>query len=215
MSSSAVESFNNWILKAQKMPVFYLVDELCRKIMKQMAARRVKSMKWNSVICPKMDTKLARFIDRGRLWRIIMSKGGLYEVRCHPPKVVSIEERTCSCGYWQSTGFMCGHAATVIIKACGEEGNLVDHIDPLYLVDAYRRAYEEPIYPVVECDIPDFTKEGDRVIKPPRNKRPAGRPKVKRIRSRGEESYTKPNKCGRCHKASKHNRRTCKEPSDI
>ncbi|KAI8530583.1 hypothetical protein RHMOL_Rhmol11G0070800 [Rhododendron molle] len=114
-----------------------------------------------------------------------------------------------------STGFMCRHAAMVIIKACGGEGNLVDHIDPLYLVDAYRRAYEEAIYPVVESDIPDFTKEGDRVIKPPRNKRPAGRPKVKRVRSRGEESYTRPNKCGRCHKASKHNQRTCKEPSNI
>ncbi|KAI8530581.1 hypothetical protein RHMOL_Rhmol11G0070800 [Rhododendron molle] len=215
MSSSAVESFNNWILKAQEMPVFYLVDELRRKIMKQMAARRVKSMKWNSIICPKMDTKLARFIDRGRSWRIIMSKGGLYEVRCCPSKVVSVEERTCSYGYWQSTGFMCRHAAMVIIKACGGEGNLVDHIDPLYLVDAYRRAYEEAIYPVVESDIPDFTKEGDRVIKPPRNKRPAGRPKVKRVRSRGEESYTRPNKCGRCHKASKHNQRTCKEPSNI
>ncbi|KAI8536227.1 hypothetical protein RHMOL_Rhmol10G0239900 [Rhododendron molle] len=215
MSSSAVESFNNWILKAREMPVFYLVDELRRKIMKQMAARRVKSMKWNSIICPKMDTKLARFIDRGRSWRIIMSKGGLNEVRCRPPKVVSVEERMCSCGYWQSTGFMCRHAATVIIKAYGGEGNLVDHIDPLYLVDAYRRAYEEAIYPVVESDIPDFTKECDWVIKPPRNKRPAGRPKVKRISSRGEESYTRPNKCGRCHKASKHNRRTCKEPSDI
>ncbi|KAI8550162.1 hypothetical protein RHMOL_Rhmol06G0083500 [Rhododendron molle] len=63
MSSSAVESFNNWILKAREMPVFNLVDELRRKIMKQMAARRVKSMKWNLVICPKMDLKLARFID--------------------------------------------------------------------------------------------------------------------------------------------------------
>ncbi|KAG5536254.1 hypothetical protein RHGRI_023886 [Rhododendron griersonianum] len=137
MSSSAVESFNNWILKAREMPVFYLVDELRRKIMKQMAAMRVKSMKWNSVLCPKMDKKLARFINKGRSWRIIMSKGGL-------------------------------HAATVIIKACGGEGNLVDHMDPLYLVDAYRHAYEEPIYPVVESDIPDFTKEGDRVINPPR-----------------------------------------------
>ncbi|XP_058181216.1 uncharacterized protein LOC131299649 [Rhododendron vialii] len=215
MSSSAVESFNNWILKAREMPVFYLVDELRRKIMKQMADRRVKSMKWNSVICPKMDKKLARFIKKGRSWRIIMSKVGLYEVRCLPPKVVSVEERTCSCGKWQSTGFMCRHAATVIIKACGGEGNLVDHMDPLYLVDACRRAYEEPIYPVAESDIPDFTKEGDRVINPPRNRRPADRPKVKRIRSRGEESYTRPNKCGRCHKATKHNRRTCKEPSDI
>ncbi|KAG5521600.1 hypothetical protein RHGRI_033980 [Rhododendron griersonianum] len=215
MSSSAVESFNNWILKAREMPVFYLVDELRRKIMKQMAARRVKSMKWNSVICPKMDKKLAYFINKGRSWRIIMSKVGLYEVRCLPPKVVSLEERTCSCGKWQSTGFLCRHAVTVIIKAGGGEGSLVDHMDPLYLVDAYRRAYEEPIYPVVESDIPDFTTEGERVINPPRNRRPAGRPKVKRIRSRGEESYTRPNKCGRCHKASKHNRRTCKEPSDV
>ncbi|XP_058192049.1 uncharacterized protein LOC131309427 [Rhododendron vialii] len=146
MSSSAVESFNNWILKAREMAVFYLVDELRRKIMKQMAARRVKSMKWNSVICPNMDKK---------------------------------------------------HTATVIIKACGGEGTLVDHMDPLYLVDAYRRAYEEPIYPVVESDIPDFTKEGDQVINPPRNRQPAGRPKVKRVRSKGEESYTRPNKCGR------------------
>ncbi|KAG5540307.1 hypothetical protein RHGRI_020517 [Rhododendron griersonianum] len=215
MSSSVVESFNNWIFKAREMPVFYLVDELRRKIMKQMTARRVKSMKWNSVLCPKMDKKLARFINKGRSWRIIMSKGGLYEVRCLPPKVVCVEERTCSCGYWQSNGFMCRHAATVIIKACGGEGTLVDHMDPLYLVDAYRHAYEEPIYPVVDSDIPDFTKEGDRVINPPRNRQPAGRPKVKRIRSRGEESYTRPNKCGRCHKASKDNRRTCKEPSDI
>lgn len=107
------------------------------------------------------------------------------------------------------------HAVTVIIKAGGGEGSLVDHMDPLYLVHAYRRAYEEPIYPVVKSDIPDFTKEGDRVINPPRNTRPAGRPNVKHIRSRGEESYTRPNKCERCHKASKHNRRTCKEPSDV
>ncbi|XP_058189366.1 uncharacterized protein LOC131306952 [Rhododendron vialii] len=180
MSSSAVESFNNWILKAQEMP---------------------------------MDKKLARFIKKGRSWRIIMSKVDLYEVRCLPPKVVSVEERTCSCGQWQSTGFICRHAVMVIIKACG--GNLVDHIDQLYLVDGYRRAYEEPIYPVVESDIPDFIKEGDRVIYPPRNRRPAGRPKIKRILSRGEKSYTRPNKCGKCHKAIKHNRRTCKEPSDI
>ncbi|KAE9444555.1 hypothetical protein C3L33_23547, partial [Rhododendron williamsianum] len=204
MNSCAAETFNNWILKARELPVFYLVDELRRKIMKQMAARRVKSMKWNSVICPKMDKKLARFIKKGWSWSIIMSKGGLYKVRCLPPKVVCVEESTCSCGYWQSNGFMCRHAATVIIKACGGEGTLVDHMDLLYLVDAYRRAYEEPIYPVVESDIPDFTKEGDQVINPPWNRRLASRPKVKRIRSRGEESYTRPNKCGSCHKASKH-----------
>ncbi|KAG5526376.1 hypothetical protein RHGRI_032605 [Rhododendron griersonianum] len=45
MSSSAMESFNKWILAARQLPVFHLVDELRRKIMKQMAARRLKSKK--------------------------------------------------------------------------------------------------------------------------------------------------------------------------
>lgn len=215
MTSSAVESFNSWVLEERHLPVFYLVDELRTKIMRQMAERREEALKWNSVLCPEMDKRLQNNINKGRSWKISMSRAGLYEVNSIPAVTVCLDERTCSCGYWQFKGFVCKHAATVIIKARGGEGSLPDHIDPYYKVQAFQQTYEENIVPVVEMDIPDFTKGSELVIKPPRNKRPAGRPKLKRIPSRGEDSKrTRSLRCSRCHKVGRHNRRTCTEPSD-
>ncbi|KAI8546673.1 hypothetical protein RHMOL_Rhmol07G0137800 [Rhododendron molle] len=215
MSSSAIESFNNWILAARLMPIMNLVEELRSKIMIQMSCRREEASRWVSQICPDMDAKLAKRIDKGRSWRVYKSKTGLYEVKSVPAVLVNLEERTCSCGAWQYNGFLCAHAATVLVKTCGAEGSLASYIDPFYHVEAYRLTYQDNIHPVLAMDIPDFTEGSTRVIKAPKNRRQAGRPCVKRIRSRGEEqSSARPMKCARCHKLSHHNRRTCKEATD-
>ncbi|KAI8569404.1 hypothetical protein RHMOL_Rhmol02G0276500 [Rhododendron molle] len=215
MSSSAIESFNNWILAARLMPIMNLVEELRSKIMIQMSCRREEASRWVSQICPDMDAKLAKRIDKGRSWRVYKSKTGLYEVKSVPAVLVNLEEGTCSCGAWQYNGFLCAHAATVLVKACGAEGSLAGYIDPFYHVEAYRLTYQDNIHPVLAMDIPDFTEGSTRVIKAPKNRRQAGRPCVKRIRSRGEEqSSARPMKCARCHKLSHHNRRTCKEATD-
>lgn len=55
MSSSAIESFNNWVLEARRMPVMNLVDCLRSKIMIQMSKRREDSATWISEIGPVMD----------------------------------------------------------------------------------------------------------------------------------------------------------------
>ncbi|KAI8561132.1 hypothetical protein RHMOL_Rhmol04G0313600 [Rhododendron molle] len=215
MSSSAIESFNNWILAARLMPIRNLVEELRSKIMIQMSCRREEASRWVSQICPDMDAKLAKRIDKGRSWRIYKSKTGLYEVKSVPAVLVNLKEGTCSCGAWQYNGFLCAHAATVLVKTCGAEGSLAGYIDPFYHVEAYRLTYQDNIHPVLAMDIPDFTEGSTRVIKAPKNRRQAGRPCVKRIRSRGEEqSSARPMKCARCHKLSHHNRRTCKEATD-
>ncbi|XP_058189538.1 uncharacterized protein LOC131307147 [Rhododendron vialii] len=215
MSSSAIESFNNWILDAQLMPIMNLVEELRSKIMIQMSRRREEASRWVSQICPDMDAKLAKRIDKGRSWRVYKSKTGLYEVKSVPAVLVNLEEGTCSCGTWQYNGFLCAHAATVLVKTCGAEGSLAGYIDPFYHVEAYRLTYQDNIHPILAMDIPDFTQGSTRVIKAPKNRRQAGRPCVKRIRSRGEEqSSARPMKCARCHKLSHHNRRTCKGATD-
>ncbi|KAI8523561.1 hypothetical protein RHMOL_Rhmol13G0083900 [Rhododendron molle] len=215
MSSSAIESFNNWILAARLMPIMNLVEELRSKIMIQMSCRREEASRWVSQICPDMDAKLAKRIDKGRSWRVYKSKTGLYEVKSVPAVLVNLEEGTCSCGAWQYNGFLCAHAATVLVKTCGAEGSLAGYIDPFYHVEAYRLTYQDNIHPVLAMDILDFTEGSTRVIKAPKNRRQAGRPCVKRIRSRGEEqSSARPMKCARCHKLSHHNRRTCKEATD-
>ncbi|KAG5558170.1 hypothetical protein RHGRI_008181 [Rhododendron griersonianum] len=215
MSSSAIESFNNWILAARLMPIMNLVEELRSKIMIQMSRRREEASRWVSQICPDMDAKLAKRINKGRSWRVYKSKTGLYEVKSVPAVLVNLEQGTCSCGGWQYNGFLCAHAATVLVKSCGAEGSLVGHIDPFYHVEANRLTYQDNIHPILAMDIPDFTEGSTRVIKAPKNRRQAGRPCVKRIRSRGEEqSFARPMKCARCHKLSHHNRRTCKEATD-
>ncbi|KAI8560028.1 hypothetical protein RHMOL_Rhmol04G0223000 [Rhododendron molle] len=50
------------------------------------------------------------------------------------------------------------------------------------------------------------------IILPPKTRRPCGRPKVGRIRSRGEK--VRQMLCGRCGKLGKHNRKTCKAAVD-
>lgn len=216
MSSSAVESFNNWVIDARLLPVMNLVDELRSKIMVQMSTRKERASDWVSVLGPKMDAKLKKKITKGRSWRIYKSKNGLYEVKSKPVVSVNLNEGMCSCGYWQFNGFPCAHVATVLLKSDGAKGSLNTYIDPFYHVDAYRLTYSENIHPVIEMDIPDFTDGSDRVIKAPKNKRQSGRPSTKRIRSRGGECSisSRPMKCGRCNKVGNHNRRTCKEADD-
>ncbi|KAH7863077.1 hypothetical protein Vadar_013067 [Vaccinium darrowii] len=131
-----------------------------------------------------------------------------------PAVVADIDEGTCSCGGWQYNGFVCAHVAAVLLKTRGEEESMAAYIDPFYHVVAYQQTYEDNIFPVLAMDIPDFTQGTAREIKPPRNRRPPGRPCLKRIRSRGEEYNAKPRKCSRCHQVCRHNRRTCKEPSN-
>ncbi|KAH7835659.1 hypothetical protein Vadar_028470 [Vaccinium darrowii] len=213
MSSSAIESFNNWVLEARRMPVMNLIDCLRSKIMVQMSKRREDSATWISEIGPVMDAKLKKRIEKGRAWRVQKSSTGVYEVKSMPAVVVDLEEGTCSCGSWQYSGFVCAHVSTVLAKTCGEEESMADYIDPFYHVVAYQQTYEDKIHPVLAMDIPDFTQGTAREIKPPRNRRPPGRPCLKRIRSMGEECMARPRKCSRCHQLCNHNRRTCTEAS--
>ncbi|KAI8568387.1 hypothetical protein RHMOL_Rhmol02G0194800 [Rhododendron molle] len=53
------------------------------------------------------------------------------------------------------------------------------------------------------------TKE-NRVVLPPKTRRPQGRPKVQRIRSKGEK--VRQIRRGRCGTLGNHNRKRCKEP---
>ncbi|KAH7839104.1 hypothetical protein Vadar_032991 [Vaccinium darrowii] len=213
MSSSAIESFNNWVPEARRMPVMNLVDCLRSKIMVQMSKTREDSATWISEIGPVMDAKLKKRIEKGRAWRVQKSSTGVYEVKSMPAVVVDLEEGTCSCGSWQYNGFLCAHVATVLAKTCGEEESMADYIDPFYHVVAYQQTYEDKIHPVLAMDIPDFTQGTAREIKPPRNRRPPGRPCLKRIRSRGEECTARPRKCSRCHQLCNHNYRTCTKAS--
>lgn len=103
-------------------------------------------------------------------------------------------------------GFPCSHA---VVSFRNSERNIYDSIEPYHHVSKFKASYSESIHPIPTVEKPVATPT-DYLIAPPVVKRPLGRPKRKRIPSRGE--VVQRIRCGRCGKMGNHNRKTCKEP---
>ncbi|XP_028119765.1 uncharacterized protein LOC114317252 [Camellia sinensis] len=206
MSSNAVESFNSWIREARHLPITQLVDSIRTKIMRQMSKRRLKAQSWPGVVCPKMEDRLVKAYNKGRSWLLSQSNNEIFEVHSFPSVMVDVGRRTCSCFQWQIKGFLCAHAV-IVIRNSGLD--LYDLVDPYYHVSEYWNSYACNIHPIPTVKKPPFSIE-DYIIQPPAVKRPPGRPKKKRMLSRGEE--VQQIRCSHCQRLGNHNRKTCKEP---
>lgn len=201
MSSSLAECFNSWILKERELPVLDMVDRIRKKMMRLMCVRREKAMKWEQVLCPDRESKAYNLV---KTWKVIPSSPDIFEVDTDPSVSVDIRSHTCSCCLWQLDGFPCCHAVCAI-KYSGKDLN--SFVDPYFHVESYRMVYSKPIYPIPSLWKGDAADTVTNILPP--SKKPAGRPKKRRIPSIGET--VRKMKCGRCGKMRNHNRLTCKE----
>ncbi|KAH7859388.1 hypothetical protein Vadar_000470 [Vaccinium darrowii] len=208
MCLNAAESFNKWILEARHLPILSAIDKIRIQLMTQMCDRRQKSTKMNGIVCPEMDARLVEAFSKGKVWTVAQSSEEVFEVFSLPTVVVDLQNQRCTCSRWQINSFPCMHAITAIQKF-GKQ--VTNYLDPFYFVDAYRFSYELSINPIPTLGAPNVLKEF-RIILPPKTRRPRGRPKIQRIRSRGEK--VRQTRCSRCKKLGKHNRKTCKEAVD-
>ncbi|KAL7222665.1 hypothetical protein ACSBR1_024374 [Camellia fascicularis] len=101
--------------------------------------------------------------------------------------------------------FPCSHAV-VAFRNSGQD--IHESIDRVFHIETFKSLYSGTIYPIPTVDMPSATTT-DYMITPPIVKRLLGRPKRKRIPSRGEEVQRI--RCGRCGKLGNHNRKTYKE----
>ncbi|MQL72079.1 hypothetical protein Taro_004409 [Colocasia esculenta] len=83
------------------------------------------------------------------------------------------------------------------------------YVSAFYSTEVYRAAYERNIQPIPTFDMPDPPQPSDVLIKPPTTKRLPGRPRKRRIHSRGEVDHAYI--CSRCKQIG-HNRRTYSNP---
>ncbi|XP_028109234.1 uncharacterized protein LOC114307944 [Camellia sinensis] len=203
MCSNATESFNNWVSGACHLPITRLVDMIRVQIMEQMVGRRVKSMTWLGILCPKMEKKLVAAYNDSRPWCVSQANDDVYEVHSHPSVLVDMATRKCSCFQWQINRFPCSHA---IVAFRNSGRNIYDSLDRAFHIEMYWSSYSGMIYPIPTVDKPTATL-AEYMIAPPTVKRPPGRPKWKRIPSKGEIVQ-----CIRCGKLGNHNKKTCKEP---
>lgn len=137
-----------------------------------------------------------------------------------------------------SKGFPCGHALAVLL---GQKRDIQAYVKPYFTVDYYAKSYAGAIIHPHTIDFAsplEFSSsrssshsssrsrsrprprsatnsndesDGSETL-PPSTKRPSGRPKKRRIRTREETleaGPVKPQKCGRCQKYAGHNKKTC------
>ena len=106
--------------------------------------------------------------------------------------------RTCTCLQYQQLKYPCSHAAAAIFFY---QKNIYDFVDFDYTVDNLKDLYSVAVDPIVAKDlIPQH-------LLPPLGRRPAGRPKILRFRSR-TEGLDSNLRCSLCHELG-HNKRTC------
>ncbi|KAL7193851.1 hypothetical protein ACSBR2_025480 [Camellia fascicularis] len=153
-----------------------------------------------------MDKKLEAEYKTSRAWIVSQSDEDVYEVHSQPSVLVDVNRRTCSCCQWQVNGFQCSHAV-VTFRNSGR--NIYDLIESYHHVTEFRAMYSESIHHIPTVEKPTVTPN-EYIIAPSATKHSQGRPKRKRILSRGE--VVQRIRCSRCGKMGNHNRKICKEP---
>ncbi|KAL2498884.1 SWIM-type domain-containing protein [Abeliophyllum distichum] len=96
------------------------------------------------------------------------------------------------------------------VAAINRFGRRIDEfVDYYFHVAAFRKSYEEVIHPIPTSMRLEYENSANFDILPPPTKRQPGRPKNRRIRSKGEQ--VRMIRCGRCGKLGNHNKKTYKE----
>ena len=110
----------------------------------------------------------------------------------------------CSCSTWKQQILPCRHILAVL-KAQKDRSRVFTLFGDCYKVETFARSVGAIVIPE------DSQLVRDKTIKPAARVRQAGRPRKKRIRSRGETGgkARKPYKCGRCGNFG-HNRASCR-----
>ena len=122
--------------------------------------------------------------------------------------VLTIPEKTCSCGRWQEFKYPCRHAVAYSRKweDMSFPAILDQHVHDYYKNKSMQQIYEYNVFPVVQDQI-----RYDGETNPPTVvARQPGHPKTKRLQKRSHfiDPEESPIKCTLCGKGG-HNHRTC------
>jgi hypothetical protein len=212
VDNNMCESFNNSIMDARFYPVISMNEAIRKKLMVRIQENRTKVQKWTGTICPNVFRKLKLNIERSGCCMVLWNGADGFEVQEKEDRkyVVNLQQRTCTCRYWQLSGLPCCHAISCIYKASQK---LDEYIAPCYSIGHYLKIYEHVLQPIegpANWPISNMPRPD-----PPAFVKKPGRPKTERRREPGEEPKGKKisrvgikMKCRLCGK-SDHNIRRC------
>ena len=127
--------------------------------------------------------------------------------------IVHLNKKVCECLEFQLNGIPCIHAIAVCL-VCKKDPS--EYIRTVLKAKSFGKLYRGSIPPIKFSEL-----DANGPVLPPKTKKPRGRPKKKRFRSKGEDLSDRSckrvrragaiQKCSRCNQSG-HNQRSCKQP---
>ncbi|KAL0360072.1 UNVERIFIED_CONTAM: hypothetical protein Sradi_3691700 [Sesamum radiatum] len=184
---TVTELLYNWALECHELPIVQMMEHIRHQLTSWFNDRRNMGMRLTSILVPSAEKRIAEAIADARCYKVLRANEVEFEiVSTERTNIVDIRSRVCSCRRWQ----LC-----------------------------YRETYSQMIYPIPDKSLWKEAGEGaeggsakvDITIRPPKTRRPPGRPKKKVLRI---ESLKRPKRvvqCGRCHMLG-HSQKKCTLP---
>ncbi|XP_022748623.1 uncharacterized protein LOC111298164 [Durio zibethinus] len=212
--SSNIEEFNRWILEARELPIIQVIEQIHSKLMSEFEDRRTKGRSWFSALAPSAETRMLEAINRASSYKVLRSDEVEFEViSAERSDILNIGKRSCSCRDWQLYGIPCSHAVAALMSC---QKDVYAFTEKCFTVAKYRETYSEEIHPIPrKIDwkkigvAPCLMDEDAQVMRPPKFRRPPGRPEKKRlcVEDLNREKHTV--HCSRCNQTG-HYKTTCK-----
>ncbi|KAL6983168.1 hypothetical protein U1Q18_052604 [Sarracenia purpurea var. burkii] len=208
------EMLYNWALECHELPIVQMMEHIRHQMSSWFTERRNLGMRWTSILVPSAEKRILEAIADARCYQVLRANEVEFEiVSSERTNIVDIRTRVCSCRRWQLYGLPCAHAAAALIS-CGQNAHLF--AEHCFTTDSYRESYSHLINPIPDKSLwkePGEGAEGgatqvDFMMRPPKTRRPPGRPKKKVLRV---ESLKRPKRvvqCGRCHMLG-HSQKKC------
>ena len=200
VNNNISESFNKRIKETKGFPVDVLVDTMRGMIMEKIAMRQHIANKLQGSILPSVINEL-KMKSRNLKYTIKGSGGlkaevsGLTKDNYPWRHAVDLERKTCSCGQWHISGKPCTHVIAFIGSL--RQIKLDDYVHDYYSVHHFKATYQFEVNPMVGKSQWPIVDLGFQML-PPKLERSASRPRVKRLKSKGEPGKKGPYQCKRC-----------------
>uniref|UniRef100_A0A1J3EJ93 SWIM-type domain-containing protein n=1 Tax=Noccaea caerulescens TaxID=107243 RepID=A0A1J3EJ93_NOCCA len=208
------EVLYNWALECHELPIIQMMEHIRHQISSWFDSRRDMSMRWNSILVPSAERRITEAVSDARCYQVLRANEVEFEiVSTERTNIVDIRTRVCSCRRWQIYGLPCAHAAAALIS-CGQNVQLF--AEACFTVVCYQQTYSQMIGEVPDRSL--WKEEGEEVvgggslrIRPPKTRRPPGRPKKKVVRVENLKRPKRIVQCGRCHLLG-HSQKKCTQP---
>lgn len=201
--SSNINEFNKWILESRELPIIQVIKQIHCKLTEEFELRRSGSSTWSSTLAPSAEKRIMEARTHVSAYQVLRSDEVEFEViSAERSDIVNTGTRSCSCRDWQLYRIPCSHAVAALISC---KKDVYAFTEKYFTAASYRESYSKEVHP-----IPDKLEwSRTRLVRPPKFRRPPGRPEKKRlcVEDLNREKHTV--HCSKCNQTG-HYKTTCK-----